>query len=580
MRSEIKLLTQPVIEIEEDGVDYLECEKTELEVLQKMGHLAPALEVFRNACSKGKEFKYILKAPTRDAALQATAALSSILSGCDFCEEMKEEWTEEDQWTEDGQLWEFGTEEDEKRYRFMLLKQGDFAEEDVQASVMQNLMGNIQKDKTKEALQKTTCVFLECEKNVKNDLPELLSKMNKNIIVLWVKEKLINAVVLERLMFEQGFQIVQVKSPGMSYYVRLFKEYIELLGFSCPNQNVISRILEELIRYRNRYFTEKDIFRYVEIALENMRDRGGGSLLEADFCLMHIQESCTAGERLREMIGLREVKSQLEKICAARILSERIDTENTKQRKLYNHLAFAGAPGTGKSEAALAYAEILAEERVTSGAFVKADRSDIIGKYLGHTAPKIKRLFEQADGGVLFIDEAGSLTTNDEYTKEAVTELVRYMEECPQTTVIFATYPEKLEEFLNQDAGLRSRISRVVTFPSYTNDELLQILYLMVKEYGCKITKDCEPAIRNYLEQVRCIQGESFGNAREVRKLLDAAFRNYSVRALKAEKKTGRKPDYILRKKDIEAAAAEFMVGKRETRKIGFFQPALAGKDI
>ena len=102
------------------------------------------------------------------------------------------------------------------------------------------------------------------------------------------------------------------------------------------------------------------------------------------------------------------------------------------------------------------YAEILSKARVTSGAFVSASRADIVGQYLEHTAPKIKKLFDKADGGILFVDEAGGMSGNDEFTKEAVTEFVRFMEQRPQTTVIFATYPDKMEEFLIRIRDLKA----------------------------------------------------------------------------------------------------------------------------
>ena len=255
------------------------------------------------------------------------------------------------------------------------------------------------------------------------------------------------------------------------------------------------------MKFRGDYFSENDIFIYVDRAIEQNeqekqaqkeREQKGKSpkhkrLSEEDFSLPEIAVKESSQELIDQMIGLKKIKQQIEKLCAVRTVQELYGIKEKGQRNTHHNLAFAGAPGTGKSEVARLYSRILAERQVTNGRFVSAKRADMIGKYIGHTAPKIQKLFEQAEGGVLFIDEAGSLTADDDFTCEAVTELLRFMEENPQTTVIFATYPEKMQEFLNKDAGLTSRISKVLYFPSYSEEELVRIFFHLVKKSGWNI---------------------------------------------------------------------------------------------
>ena len=369
-------------------------------------------------------------------------------------------------------------------------------------------------------------------------------------------------------MFEQGYRIIRVPRPEPSYYEDLLKEYLSLCGYGQEENLDLQELTGRLMRYRNQYFEMNDIFRFVDQAMTNAEIRRSHFLSVEDFTLPRIREQEEPEERLKRMIGLKEVKRQIEKVCAERIIQGNRTGMDLKPSG-YN-LAFAGPPGTGKSVVAALYAEILSKARATSGAFVSASRADIVGQYLGHTAPKIRKLFDKADGGVLFVDEAGGMTGTDDYTREAVTEFVRFMEQRPQTTVIFATYPDKMESFLNQDPGLKSRISRVIRFPSYTDEELLQILRLMAETEGCTIEEGNEEFIRSFFGKMRQLQGESFGNAREARRFLKSSFSNYCVRALNEKRQNGNEPDFMIRRSEMEQAARDILPGRRPVYKIGF----------
>ena len=151
----------------------------------------------------------------------------------------------------------------------------------------------------------------------------------------------------------------------------------------------------------------------------------------------------------------------------------------------------------------------------------------MIGKYVGHTAAQLQKIFEKADGGVLFIDEASFLLEDDRFVKEAVIELVRFMELYPQTTVIFATYPKEAEALLECDPGLASRIYQTISFENYSKEQLWEIAKVMAKKYEFEIAEECKDILEEYLEKLS--KNENYGNAREVRKLLQAVMEEYGL---------------------------------------------------
>jgi adenylate kinase family enzyme len=203
---------------------------------------------------------------------------------------------------------------------------------------------------------------------------------------------------------------------------------------------------------------------------------------------------------------------------------------NPKLDMRYENMVFSGNPGAGKTTAAEMYAQILSEEGLGNGKLVVAERKDLIGGYLGQTAPKIAECFTEAKGGVLFVDEAGFFLNGDDYTTEAVREFVRYMECCPDVSVIFALYPYELNDFLNLDAGLSSRIKKVVDFEDYSDEELVRIAGTMFKEQGYTLGDRTESAVKDYIKEQKNANPDNFGNARSIRTLVDAAIVEISFR--------------------------------------------------
>ena len=237
----------------------------------------------------------------------------------------------------------------------------------------------------------------------------------------------------------------------------------------------------------------------------------------------------SARDKLKLMVGLEDAKNAALEFGALAI--ER--AVNTKLKGVRQHMLFFGDPGTGKTTVGELMAEILSETGNSKAVFVTAGRSDLIGRYVGQTAPKVAERFREARGGILFVDEAGFFLSDDTekgYTAEAIREFVRYMELYDDVTVIFALYKNEVADFLALDDGLKSRIGRLVEFKNYTNEELIEIANHIAFTQGYDIDGDAEEIIVSYLDELREKSGISFGNARDVRKLVESSIIMHAVR--------------------------------------------------
>ena len=207
-----------------------------------------------------------------------------------------------------------------------------------------------------------------------------------------------------------------------------------------------------------------------------------------------------------------------------------LNTDSVSSR----HMIFTGNPGSAKTTVARLVAEIFKNEDVVeTGEFVECGRADLIGKYVGWTAPTVKAKFRRARGGVLFIDEAYSLVDDTgSFADEAIDTIVQEMENHrDDVIVIFAGYPDKMKTFLEKNEGLRSRIAFHVDFPDYNSCELMDIMKLMMKENAYTMTPDAEREAMRIFESV---QGtENFGNGRFARNVLEQAQMRQSSRLMK-----------------------------------------------
>lgn len=225
-----------------------------------------------------------------------------------------------------------------------------------------------------------------------------------------------------------------------------------------------------------------------------------------------------------ELIGLAPVKSRIRDI-AALLLIDRLRAEQGLQSKPPSlHMCFTGNPGTGKTTVALRMAEVLKQlGYVRKGHMVAVTRDDLVGQFIGHTAPKTKEIIKKAMGGVLFIDEAYYLYRPEnerDYGQEAIEILLQVMENHrDDLVVILAGYRDRMDTFFSSNPGMASRIAHHIDFPDYDQDELMRIAQLMLRNLNYRFDDTAESAFERYLGLRR--QQPHFANARSVRNALD-----------------------------------------------------------
>lgn len=250
--------------------------------------------------------------------------------------------------------------------------------------------------------------------------------------------------------------------------------------------------------------------------------------------LRNERETGTARKELDHMTGLASVKEIIHKAVAHYKLNKLCIDKGIAREKASLHMVFTGNPGTAKTSVARLFAEIMKDEKVLStGAFVEVGRADLVGDHVGATAPMVRRKFKEAQGGVLFIDEAYSLCDSYEngFGDEAINTLVQEMENHREDViVIFAGYTEPMRQFLDRNPGMLSRIAFQVEFEDYSTDELCDITKLMVSQKQMTITDEAMNKLRQIFDIV-CEESD-YGNGRFVRKTLEEAEMNLAERIL------------------------------------------------
>jgi probable Rubsico expression protein CbbX len=227
-----------------------------------------------------------------------------------------------------------------------------------------------------------------------------------------------------------------------------------------------------------------------------------------------------------ELIGLAPVKSRIRDICALLLVDTLRRQGGLSTESLSLHMSFTGNPGTGKTTVALRMAEILHRlGYVRKGHMVAVTRDDLVGQFIGHTAPKTREVLKRAMGGVLFIDEAYYLYRPEnerDYGQEAIEILLQEMENHrDDLVVILAGYEDRMDRFFRSNPGLSSRIAHHIAFPDYTPAELLAIADLMLAQMQYTLNDEARVALEEYIER-RQTQPH-FANARSVRNALDRA---------------------------------------------------------
>lgn len=348
---------------------------------------------------------------------------------------------------------------------------------------------------------------------------------------------------------EGGTVIIELKSnEGMGRFATDFHEFTKRTG----------EILEK---------QKKDtLFIFVEIIGKSLNDDDAidNILKKAD--IIQITEGTGT---LQEMIGLTEVKTVIDEIIAASKVVRARERMGLNTQGASFHMMFSGNPGTAKTSVARLLCKILKEESaISSGRFVECGRQDLVAKYVGWTARMVEDKFKEAQGGILFIDEAYALVdSSNTYGAEAINTVVQMMENYRDSViVIFAGYSEKMQTFLEQNEGLKSRIAFHLSFPDYSPEELTDILTLMSQKRDYQIDEEA----KEYCKELFCnaVKEDNFGNGRYVRNILDQAIIKQSARILKMETREEISREEICRLKREDFRIHEIV--KNNEKRIGF----------
>ena len=239
---------------------------------------------------------------------------------------------------------------------------------------------------------------------------------------------------------------------------------------------------------------------------------------------------------LDALVGLTSVKQHVREIHAFASIQLRRKSLGLAHDAMGLHMVFTGNPGTGKTTVARLLGRLFKEMGILPGGhMVEAERADLVGEYIGHTAQKTREVVKRAMGGVLFIDEAYSLARGGEkdFGKESIDCLVRAMEDHRgELLLILAGYPLEMEWFLSQNPGLRSRFPILIAFPDYSPDELLAIAEGMWRSRQYELAPDARPFVRQLMNHAGWLAGGDEGNARAMRNLVERSLRCQALRLI------------------------------------------------
>lgn len=303
-----------------------------------------------------------------------------------------------------------------------------------------------------------------------------------------------------------------------------------------PIVDMCERIYQALAQYKLEEGINEAVFtlRYDEELVFTVNDTT--FTMKSMFRQFGSKELASIKDELDAIVGLDEIKEYLISLENDYRIQALRKSQGYKTTTISKHMIFTGNPGTGKTTIARILARYLKSIGIlSSGQLVEVTRADLVGRYVGHTAPLTNQVIKSALGGVLFIDEAYSLYRgkDDNFGLEAIDTLVKGMEDNRDNlVVVLAGYSKEMEEFLKANSGLKSRFPNIIEFPDYTGEELTQIANIQAKSKDYIIAEECQQPLLEYFTRMQIRNSKESGNGRLARNTVEAAILNQSRRLI------------------------------------------------
>ncbi|MCR5719865.1 MAG: AAA family ATPase [Lachnospiraceae bacterium] len=348
---------------------------------------------------------------------------------------------------------------------------------------------------------------------------------------------------LKKISGCEAKELIEKSADKLSFSVKLSNDFTAYMVTRCDKMNGLKSMLD----YYDDIYKALAALRleghYGDNAKVELEIKEGGIVSTIDGVGCELPGLANVGykgeiellkKELDGIVGLSEVKKYIYSLEDYYGVQLRRRKEGLKASEVNKHMIFTGSPGTGKTTIARIVSKYLKAIGVLSGGqLVEVSRADLVGKFVGHTAPLTKQVITSAIGGVLFIDEAYSLYRgkDDTFGLEAIDTLVKGIEDNrDDLVVILAGYSNEMEEFLTANSGLKSRFPNIINFPDYTAEELYEITGILVKGKGYTMEEGCKDKLLPYYAKMQAEMAEEAGNGRMARNLVEAAILNQSKR--------------------------------------------------
>lgn len=357
----------------------------------------------------------------------------------------------------------------------------------------------------------------------------------------------LSEVAQKKVSMREMDELKEIALKQFNFEIEAGEEVVSFAANSYSKQTGLKAVLDlydDILKALAELKLEGDFIGKTSVALTVEDGKLMATLPEEDKReLLSILPSGYTGEvevvkkELEGIVGLKEIKEYILSLEEYYSVQKRRKEAGLKAGEVSKHMIFTGNPGTGKTTIARIISRYLkAIGILTGGQLVEVSRADLVGKYVGHTAPLTNQVIQSAIGGVLFIDEAYSLYRgkDDSFGLEAIDTLVKGIEDNRDNLiVILAGYSNEMAQFLTANSGLKSRFPNVINFPDYSGEELLEIAKITAKSKGYTIDEGAETPLLAYLNAVQAVRAKDAGNGRLVRNKVEEAVLNQSKRLAK-----------------------------------------------